>query len=227
MLLCPTSSNILNEPSVPTSLWYLWDTQMPCHFLSHCWRPTCHFIPRSRASHITSPASPLTCFQVWTYPSFFNKKIIGRQIQNKFRSWLGICNKSPCACEQLNVLNGNFYWRFCDVFFDPCHNTNPWNCLVFKQIFHQDINTFTPCVKKYFHIQDWADFRVRTNPPSRSGCFLRFRGCVYSRHAVCITSDSSLIVMKNCPFPISFKKPAPEDIFDNFWSSRSSANFGP
>ena len=54
---------------------------------------------------------------------------------------------------------------------------------------------------------------------------LRFWGWMSSRHAVCITSDPSSIVMKNCPFPISFKKPASEHSFDNFWSSGSPANF--
>ena len=29
----------------------------------------------------------------------------------------------------------------------------------------------------------------------------RFRGCVYSRHAVCITSDTSSIELNNCPSP--------------------------
>ena len=52
----------------------------------------------------------------------------------------------------------------------------------------------------------------------------RFRACVYSRHAVCITSDPSSIVMKNCRFPISYKKPASEHSFDNIRSSRSASN---
>ena len=162
-------------------------------------------------------------FNVYPFP-FTKWNVIGRQILNRFRSWLSHCNRSPCACEQLNVLNENFFWRSCDVFVDPIHNTNPWNCLVFIQGFTHDINTITSFARIDFHTQDWADFRIRTNLPLGRNV-LRFRGCGYSRHAVCITSDLSSIVMNNCPFPISFEKPASEQCFDNFWSSRSSANF--
>ena len=44
-------------------------------------------------------------------------------------------------------------------------------------------------------------------------------------NGVCIASDPYSIVMKNCHFPITFKKPASEHSFDNFWSPRISANF--
>ena len=41
--------------------------------------------------------------------SFCDRNIIGRQIYNRLWSWLSLCKKSPCAYEQLNVLNGNFF----------------------------------------------------------------------------------------------------------------------
>ena len=153
---------------------------------------------------------------VYTY-SFIDRNIIGRQMHDKFWSCLSLCNKSPCAYVHVNAFKGHFLWRFCDVFTDSIHNTNPWNCLVLKKGFKHDINTTTSFVRIDFRIQDWANFRILTNP--------RFRGCVYSRHAVCISSDPSSIVMKKCPFQISFEKPASEHSFDNFCLSRSSANF--
>ena len=87
----------------------------------------------------------------------------------------------PCAYKQFNVLNGNFFWRVCDVFIDPIHNTNPWNCSVFKQWFDHDINATTSVVRIDFHFQHWVDYRIRTNPPSRSGCFEISRLCVFSK----------------------------------------------
>ena len=111
-----------------------------------------------------------TAEQLWlnvdVYPfPFTNKNVIGRQIHNKFRSWFSLRNRSPSAYEQLNVPNGNFLWRFCDEILDPIHNTNPWSCLVFYQGFNHDINAITSFVRINFHIQDCADFRIRTNPP--------------------------------------------------------------
>ena len=106
--------------------------------------------------------------------------MIGRQIHNRLWSWLSLCYKCPCACEQWNVLNGNFFWRLCDVFVDPIHNTNPWNCLVSKQWFDHDINTVTSFVRTDFGIQGWNDLRIWTYPPSRSGCCEVLRMSVFS-----------------------------------------------
>ena len=130
--------------------------------------------------------------------SFTNRNAVGRQIHNKFRSCLSFCNKSPCAYEQLNVLNGNFFWRFCDVFFDPIHSANPWNCLVL-QWFDNDSNTTTTFVKMEFHIQDWADLRIWTNPPFRSGC------CDVSRMSVFSTCCLHILrSFLNCDGELSF-----------------------
>ena len=72
---------------------------------------------------------------------------------------------------------------------------------------HQHSQIFTSKTGPIFEFE-------RIHPPGRD--VFRSQGCVYFRHAVCITSDPSSIVMKNCPFPISFKKPASEHSFDNF-----------
>ena len=110
-------------------------------------------------------------FWINVYPSsFFNKNTIGRQIHNGLWSWLSLCNQSPFAYEQLNVLNGNFFWRFCDVFVETMPKANPWNCLVFRQWFDHEVNAITSFVRIEFRIQDWADLRIWTNPFSRSGC---------------------------------------------------------
>ena len=95
------------------------------------------------------------------------KKHIDRRIHNIFRSWLGLCHRFSCADEQFNVLSGNF---FCDVSVDTIQNANPRNCSVFKQWFDHDINAITSFVVIEFHIQDWVDLRIWTNPPTRSGC---------------------------------------------------------
>ena len=80
-------------------------------------------------------------------------------------------------------------------------------------------------MKADFHIQDWADLRVSTNPPSHAGCF-SLRGKVYSRHdPFKLSSVSSSSVMKKCPFSIFFEKPAFEQSLVNFSYSGSSANF--
>ena len=64
----------------------------------------------------------------------------------------------------------------------------------FKQGFNHDINTNNVLRERIdFDIQDWPDFRVRTNPPSWVGMFSDFDVLCNSRHAVCITSDPSSI----------------------------------
>ena len=121
-------------------------------------------------------------FWINVYPnSFFDKNIIGRRIHNGLWSWLNLCNQSPCAYEQLNVLNGNFLWRFCDVFVDTIPKPNPWNCLVLRQWFDHEVNAITSFVRMEFRIQDWADLRIWTNPPPQSGC------CEVSRLSVLST----------------------------------------
>ena len=140
--------------------------------------------------------------------------LFGRQIHNKSGSWLCLCHRSPCAFEQLNDFNCDVSVTYLLIPFTTRTRETVWS---FKQGFGPDNNTITSFVRIEFYIQDWADFRVRANPPSGSGCFLQVsRLCVFSRHADCITSDPSSIVMKNCPFPVSFKKPAPEHSCDNF-----------
>ena len=79
------------------------------------------------------------------------------------------------AYVQLTAVNGNFLWRFCDVLIDSIHNANQWNCLVIKTGIRHDINTITSFVRIDFHIQDWADFLILTNPPLQIS-----RLCVFS-----------------------------------------------
>ena len=147
-----------------------------------------------------------------------------------------------------NVLNENFFWRFCDVFVDPIHNTNPWNCLVFKQGINHDINTMTFFVRIDFHIQDLVDFRIRTNPPSRSGCFEISRLCVFSTCCLhnlgsfficneelsflnCLSETSVgaefrqfLIIRKFCEFPFVFLQQVP--LCQWCWTLRYGAGIG-
>ena len=66
------------------------------------------------------------------------------------------------------------------------------------------------------HIQDWADLRVSTDPPSHVGWFLT------SKWSILSTWSSA---MKKCPFSMFFEKPAVEQSLVNFSCSRSSANF--
>ena len=127
-----------------------------------------------------------------------------------FGRGLAFATSLPVLMNSLNVLNVNFFWRFCGVFIDPIHNTNQWNCVVFKLGF-----------KSWYQYNDVL--REDRFPHSKTGPIfvfkrihtlgrdvLRFRGCVYSRHAVCTTSDPSSIVMNHGPFPISCRKPASE-----------------
>ena len=72
-------------------------------------------------------------------------------------------------------------------------------------------------------IQDRADFRFRTSPPSRSGCFEISKLCVFSKCWHYLRSFFNC--NEELSFRISCKKPASEHSFDNFWSSGSSANF--
>ena len=75
------------------------------------------------------------------------------------------------------------------------------------------------------HIQDCADLRVSTDPPSHV-VDSSLRGKVYSRHDPFISlSASSSRVMKKCPFSMFFEKPAVEQSLVNFSCSGSSANF--
>ena len=138
------------------------------------------------------------CISVYPYP-FMDRYIIGRQIHNQFRSWLSLCHTSSCVYEQLNVCNRNFFWRFCDVFVDTINNTNPWNCLVFKQGFDHDTNTITSFVRIEFYIQSWADIRIRTNAPSLSECFQVSKLCVFS--TCCLLNLRSFF---NCNEELSF-----------------------
>ena len=136
---------------------------------------------------------------ITVYPFSFTKRHIDRRIHNIFRFWFSLCHKFPCADEQFNVLSGCFFCRFCDVFVDTIHNANPWNCSVFQQWFDHDINATTPFVRIEFHIQDWADLRIWTNPPSRSGCFEILRLCVFSTR--CLHNHRSFL---NCDEELSF-----------------------
>ena len=151
---------------------------------------------------------------VYPYP-FTNRNVIGRQIHNRFRS-----TSFPVP------LNSSSFSVGLSSDVSATHLLIPLIMRTHETVrsenkdFDHDINAITSFVKIEFRIQDWADLRIWTNPPSRS-----LRDWVYSRHAVCITSDPSSIPMKICPFPISFQKPASEHGFDNFWSSGRSANF--
>ena len=60
------------------------------------------------------------------------------------------------------------------------HKANPWNCSIFKQWFGHDITAITSFVRIEFHIRDWADLCIWTNPPSRSGCCEVSRLSVFS-----------------------------------------------
>ena len=112
----------------------------------------------------------IQCLWINDYPFSFTNRHTDRRIHNRIRFWYSFCHKFPCADEQLNVLNGCFFWRFCDVFVDTFHNAKPLNCSVFYQWFDHDINAITSFVRIEFHIQDCADLHIWTNPLSRSGC---------------------------------------------------------
>ena len=114
------------------------------------------------------------------YPLSFANSHVDRRIHNLFRSWFSFCHTFPCTDGQFNFLSGYFFWRFCDVFDDVIHNANPWNCSVLKQWFDHDINAITSFVRIEFHIQDWTDLRIWTNPPSQSWCFEVSRLNVFS-----------------------------------------------
>ena len=128
--------------------------------------------------------------------------LIGTWLEDKFTTGFGrglAFATGPCTYEQLNVLSGYFLSRFCDVFVDTIHNANPWNCSVFTQWFDHDINAITSFVRIEFHIQDWADLRIWTNPPTRSRC------CEVSRLSVfwtcCLHNLRSFF---NCNEELSF-----------------------
>ena len=62
-----------------------------------------------------------------------------------------------------------------------------------------DINAITSFVRIEFHIQDWADLRIWTNPPSRSGC------CEVSRLSVSSTCClHNLRSFSNCDEELSY-----------------------
>ena len=117
------------------------------------------------------------CINVYPYPF-----MLSTQLADIFTT---SSTNLPVLMKQLNVIKMGIS---SDV-------SVPYDCLVLKKVFDYDIHTLTPFVSIKFQ---WAEFRIRTNPPSRSGCFHISKLCVFST------------------FPISFKILASEHGFDNF-----------
>ena len=109
----------------------------------------------------------------------------------------------------------------------PFHNANPWNCSAFKQGFDHDIFTITSIVRIDFHIQGLGRFSFLNESALSVGMFSSLEVVCISRHAIWINLRSFFNRYEEWSFLISFKKPASEHSFDNFWLSGSSANFLP
>ena len=141
-------------------------------FLDYCsvfFSRNCEFMPQCSGHEFWHcKTTTIERLSINVYPFSFTKRHIDRRIHNRFRFLFRICHRFLCADEQFNVLCRYFFWRFCDVFVDTIHNANPWNCSVFKRGFNHGINAITSFVKIEFHIQDWADFRIRTNESTLS-----------------------------------------------------------
>ena len=147
---------------------------------------------------------------VCPFSSTNRKRNRRRQCYSKLWSWFSLRSRFPCT-DMLDVVNWNFFWRFCHVCVDSIHDA--------KYRFDHNINTVTSFMTADLHIQDRADYRFSTDVSS-------LRDGVCSRRGVFVSSGlSSWSVMKNCPLPIFFEKPALEQSLVNFWSSGSSANF--
>ena len=58
--------------------------------------------------------------------------------------------------------------RFVYVLFNSIHNSNPRGGSVLKQRSDLNFNTVTIFMMTNVNVQDWANFRILTNPPSCS-----------------------------------------------------------
>ena len=110
------------------------------------------------------------------------------------------------------------FCRFVYVLFQFHLQFEPMRRSVLKQKSDLNFNSVTNFMMTNVNVQDWGNFRIPTNPASRSSSL---QGSVYSLHKCTIPFGASVLsVTKYCPLSTVFK-PALEYSLDNFWSSDS------